>query len=630
MTYVDIVKKTYVDAQDKKLGFPIVIDNADRAAQFPVPLLNQRVQNLSTGNIERWNAAAWVTEFEGVGGQTTRYNTKAVGLVGDAVFDDYAKLNALVNATMQPNGGELDIVGAVRIGTSLAIPENVRINFRSGAYLAPDAGVTITISGPFNRHLQKKFGGGGSVILGAARTMPYVNPQWWGAKADGVVDCTAAFNQAKVARPGGRLKLVVPGGTYLITDEILFELDRVNLVGSGQQTTIMKFNPVAVDKACFHFKKPGAGISVQWSLRGFAFDAAGNLVNGKAAIRSTDSEEIALDDYAVSSWTSVAKDAVGLQLRGRQTHYSTNYVIFADIPVSIEDNPNSTIDSDHCHFDKGYTMADPSQPNFKVADGVNITTMTITHQAWIGGSDGFRWVSPSSVQSCQQLTFEHIRWEQITTPTAYMVNISHPQGIYQLFLTDVAGGLNANGIKLRGISNAILTGCLCVNTTGVSLDVDSTVQPLVLIGCQFQVGGVVNVGTLKKVYDSGIGNVGNLIGSLVIYALPATIIAARTQVPFMGQPVILAADATAVIGKAPNTTGYVDFINSEKTPARFALTGATHTVSERDDPFGFWSNVKDTAASFNVYYDAPSDSYVVQNKRGGTRTVAWLVIGDFI
>jgi lysophospholipase L1-like esterase len=49
---------------------PIVVDVPGREALLPLVTrpLNQRVQNLATGNIERWNGAAWVPDFLGSGG----------------------------------------------------------------------------------------------------------------------------------------------------------------------------------------------------------------------------------------------------------------------------------------------------------------------------------------------------------------------------------------------------------------------------------------------------------------------------------------------------------------------------------------------------------------------------------
>ncbi len=47
-------------------AIPVVDDNTDRTAKFASPTLNQRVQNLTTGAIERWNGSAWVLVFPNV------------------------------------------------------------------------------------------------------------------------------------------------------------------------------------------------------------------------------------------------------------------------------------------------------------------------------------------------------------------------------------------------------------------------------------------------------------------------------------------------------------------------------------------------------------------------------------
>lgn len=245
MAVVDVVKKTYVDAQDKKLGFPIVIDNADRAAQYPVPVLNQRVHNRSSGNIEIYNGAAWLTEFEGTGGGITRYNTKAVGLTGNSVADDFAKLNTLANVTMQPNGGEIDVVGVPRIGSNLALPKNVKLHFRSGAYLAPDLGVTITVNAQLSYTLDKIFGGGGAVVFGTGSRVREVYPQWWGAVGDNVVDDYAPSQAAATAAlPGSILRFVTPSVKYRFTNEVTIA-KALTILGPGLgceivQVTVLK------------------------------------------------------------------------------------------------------------------------------------------------------------------------------------------------------------------------------------------------------------------------------------------------------------------------------------------------------------------------------------------------------
>lgn len=64
-------------------AIPVVRSTSDRLARFPDPDVNQRVQNLGTGAIERWNGADWVTDFLNVGNTT---GTPAVLANGEQVL----------------------------------------------------------------------------------------------------------------------------------------------------------------------------------------------------------------------------------------------------------------------------------------------------------------------------------------------------------------------------------------------------------------------------------------------------------------------------------------------------------------------------------------------------------------
>lgn len=46
-------------------GVPVVASTTERNTRFPSPDTNQRVHNLGTGAIERWNGAAWATDLPG-------------------------------------------------------------------------------------------------------------------------------------------------------------------------------------------------------------------------------------------------------------------------------------------------------------------------------------------------------------------------------------------------------------------------------------------------------------------------------------------------------------------------------------------------------------------------------------
>lgn len=146
-------------------------------------------------------------------------NTKALGFFGDTVTDDRDKLDTLANVTLQPDGGEIDVIGAPRIASNVSIPTNVRLNFRKGAYLAPDLGATITINSPTKKWpLQKVFGGGGAVQFGS-KAADAVRPEFFGAAGDGATDEIAlkAWQKAHDALPaatGGTIKAT--SRTYML------------------------------------------------------------------------------------------------------------------------------------------------------------------------------------------------------------------------------------------------------------------------------------------------------------------------------------------------------------------------------------------------------------------------------
>jgi hypothetical protein len=164
----------------------------------------------------------WTQQGESHADLDTRFatrNSKVEGVVGDSVTPDRASFNTLVNVTMQPGGGVVDLVGVPRIEANMTIPANIRINYINGSYLAPDGGVTVTHDGTFNSILEKKFGGGGTVSLATNKRVKKVFPQWWGGFGDGVADPTAAI-QSALSQSDGKILDFGGSGTFATTAAI--------------------------------------------------------------------------------------------------------------------------------------------------------------------------------------------------------------------------------------------------------------------------------------------------------------------------------------------------------------------------------------------------------------------------
>lgn len=239
----------------------------------------------------------WTQKGEQYADLDTRFNsfnTKLSGLTCDSVADDFAKLNTLVNTTMQPNGGRLDIVGVPRVGTSMAIPANVEVFFVGTSYIAPDVGVTLTISN-FIRAQRKIFGGGGQIKFGVGQVQESL-PLWFGAVLDGVADDTAPFISAIKAPPSdgvvvqfvGKMKLTGNGANIsaAINGVKSFCLEGRNAFSTrGNNSPPQPMASIVYCKTLtdYFYKKSGT-ICESWALRHVAFDGSDG---GGTALGST-------------------------------------------------------------------------------------------------------------------------------------------------------------------------------------------------------------------------------------------------------------------------------------------------------------------------------------------------------
>jgi hypothetical protein len=133
---------------------------------------------------------------------------------GDGTMDDRTAL-AAADAAATSTGTLVIPKGTYRISADLSLAAALR--FSNGAMFAPDAGVVVTINGPFEAGLYRVFTGAGTIRFGAADRTPAtrverISPHWWGAVGDnqrGSADRNTAALQAAldVGGPGARIGL---------------------------------------------------------------------------------------------------------------------------------------------------------------------------------------------------------------------------------------------------------------------------------------------------------------------------------------------------------------------------------------------------------------------------------------
>ncbi|MBR7092322.1 MAG: right-handed parallel beta-helix repeat-containing protein [Clostridia bacterium] len=119
----------------------------------------------------------------------------AYGAAGNGSTNDYnAVLSAVSAKSTLENGGTVYFPnGVYRLSSSMTVPANVELLFADGASLLLDSGVTLTLNGSVNAGDHAVFTGSGTVA--GTPNMTGGNPMWFGAVADGVTDCSAAFQK---------------------------------------------------------------------------------------------------------------------------------------------------------------------------------------------------------------------------------------------------------------------------------------------------------------------------------------------------------------------------------------------------------------------------------------------------
>lgn len=150
-------------------------------------------------------------------GGAGRFDTDAYdGFPGDGMTDERAAFDGLVNTTMPAGAAELRLgYGSHRFGSAFTFPEGKSLVIPPSGIIAPDTGVVVQINSYVHAGLYQIFGGDGEVRLGRAAS-PVLHPEWWGAAADGVTDCTFAFLLAtEAAEQLGESTMVYQIGTYL-------------------------------------------------------------------------------------------------------------------------------------------------------------------------------------------------------------------------------------------------------------------------------------------------------------------------------------------------------------------------------------------------------------------------------
>ena len=353
-----------------------------------------------------------------------------------------------------------------------------------------------------------------------------INVKDHAAKGDGVTDDTPAI-QAAINAGGSNCAIYFPPGTYLVTSTLTVSSDRVHITGAGPYATILLFAPISHD-TCLSITN-GASVIYQGSVSNLAF-FSNDSTHTKIAIDLADSSGYRLENIVIgggvtvsgSNYWSGGSGSIGLQVRGREFGQVRNLYAFADRPVYITDNPNSSIDIDHFHFQDLYLGSNTTFACVTITDGVNLSNVEFDGaNPWVSGAYGFYWNDTTTAQVSNHLRIRGVRTEQGTVATAYSLYIHHNYALQNLHIEDVKLDTARRGVSLRKIQNAVFTavdyGGL-LEAFNATAEVNSTLS---FYGCFWQAASTATLTNYVLQLGSGVYEANKPIPNTAVYVYGA-------------------------------------------------------------------------------------------------------------
>lgn len=481
----------------------------------------------------------------------------------------------------------------------------------------------------------------------------FVSVNDFGADPTGVNDSTAAIQAAIDSFSSGQGTVYFPKGTYLVTSTVTINKDRVNLIGAGQWVTQIKFQPVA-DDICFFFGKGGegtvdAGIIVQCSLRGMSFNST-NTTYRKTALELKDVSFFICEEISVGSTTQwIGNGSIGVRTRGREGLSFRNMSVQTNRPFVFALNtsfPSICLDQANFHnittVCRGHFETVPiySETNFFFDPGVNFSNVSFTgYQSWNRGKNGLYYDNSTLAASGSSyaLNIQNVRWEGTfgndDTGYAFYFNHGAVSTTGNILIQNVYVGEIGNGYYFRRCRDITLIECSWIRASGEALNIDNSIgsEFLQVINCFWQTSATASINSAfaavnaiksdntAAVYKSAIYTAAQGLDRRdMIAGVPVN--QGRIDIAATDPTVVtLPLDATAtVIGTLADSRG------------KFALIGfnviAKTTTLIYDD--GTWSVTQGTAAKLNVYWDAVSSTWKLENKTGISRAMYFQAIGS--
>lgn len=564
-----------------------------------------------------------------------------------AVRDQFDNTLSLDGSTPNAMGSDLDMNSNDILNAGVVNTTSLRLN---GTLVAPTAAGVAPDASAVNYNPA----GTGSVDRTVeSRLKDFVSVKDFGATGDGVADDTAAIQAAINSFASGQGTVFFPKGTYLVTSTISVVLDRINLVGSGKRVAKIKFQPTAND-ICLFFGKGGegttdAGIIVQCSLRDIEFTSTDTTYK-KTAVEFKDIAEFTIDGVVIGSTTQwTGNGSIGFRTRGREATSFSNVEVYANRPfVFALNNSATTLCLDHFTFHnvlaacRGHTESVPiyNETVFFFEPGVNFSNVAFTgYQAWLRGKNGLYYDNSvtAAAGASYNMSVQNVRWEGTfgDDDSGYAFYFHHGA-------TSTADGLSfrniyigeiGNGYYFRRVRGVTIDGSVWNRATGDMLNLDSSMgsEFVQIDNCFWQTGATatipsafLTINAVKSDNTAALFKTATYTASQGLDRRDAIAGAPLNQ----GRISVAAPDPTVVSLPLDGTATVVGVFTDSR--GKFAIFGfnviAKTTTLIYDD--GTWSTSQGTASKLNVYWDAGSSTWKLENKTGVSRELYTQALGS--
>jgi len=425
-------------------------------------------------------------------------NVADYGAVPNDSKDDTAAVNKAVRACEKADTKELFFPGGTFDLADIVFPPNISVVMVNGALLNVKEGAAVIFNGPFSAGLYQVFSADGKISFGNA-AVAEVYPQWWGTGGDD--DSIAIKKAVDSAAPGLwgiTVKLV---GTFNCKSTVRINRHRAHIWGGGMYSTQINFNPPA-DTPLFEIKMDEDAVAYQCSIKDLAL--LGQGPHQKVGIKLVDTSITEVRNIAIKDWTGGG--SIGLQIQGREMGFIENVCISADLPISIEKNPNITwIGIDHFTFRNTYLLVrDDNGPSVKIGSGVVLSNVVFEGtNAWVKGKYGLYW-DDAATSSGFDLSIKNVRMEGGTAPGGHIIHINQ-SSLSNLIIENIYGCRGGvGGFYLRGCGNVTIQNVFFTSTytpLPAALDIDESCSNVALINCYWN-AGTVSTGKLVKVFGA--------------------------------------------------------------------------------------------------------------------------------